>query len=57
DMDAYNFIVVKQGYLYPELKARAKHFVMSLTLGVTLQRTELLNYKQVMRPIYPLDNI
>lgn len=57
DMDAYNLIIVKQGYLYPELKARAKHFVMSLTRGVTLQRTELLTYKQVMRPIYPLDNI
>lgn len=57
DIDAYNFIVVKQGYLYPELKARAKHFVMSLTDGVTLQRTERLTYKQVMRPIYPLDNI
>lgn len=57
DLDAYNFIVVKQGYLYPELKKRAKHFVMSLTKGVTLQKTELLIYKQVMRPIYPLDEI
>ena len=57
DIDAYDFIVVKQGYLYPELKARAKNYVMSLTHGVTLQRTELLNYKKVLRPIYPLDNI
>ena len=57
DIDAYDFIVVKQGYLYPELKGRAKNYVMSLTLGVTLQKTELLTYKQVMRPIYPLDNI
>jgi len=43
--------------LYPELKGRAKNYVMSLTDGVTLQRTERLTYKQVMRPIYPLDNI
>lgn len=57
DIDAYSFIVVKQGYLYPELKQRAKNFVMSLTDGVTLQRTERLTYKQVLRPIYPLDNI
>lgn len=57
DIDAYDFIVVKQGYLYPELKGRAKNYVMSLTDGVTLQRTERLTYKQVMRPIYPLDNI
>ena len=57
DIDAYDFIIVKQGYLYPELKKRAKNYVMSLTDGVTMQRTERLVYKQVMRPIYPLDNI
>lgn len=57
NMDEYNFIIVKQGYLYPELKAMAKKYVMSLTDGACMQRTERLNYKQVIRPIYPLDNI
>ena len=57
DMDAYDFFIVKQGYLYPELKGRAKSFVMSLTDGATMQRTERLTYKTVMRPIYPLDPI
>lgn len=57
DMDQYDLIVVKQGYLYPELKAMAKHYVMSLTDGATLQRTERLTYKKVIRPIYPLDDI
>ena len=57
DMDAYDLIVVKQGYLYPELKAMAKHYVMSLTDGACMQRTEKLPYKNVKRPIYPLDNI
>ncbi|HBD00072.1 MAG TPA: hypothetical protein DC053_13075, partial [Lachnoclostridium sp.] len=37
DMDTYNFFVVKQGYLYPELRTQAKNYVMSLTDGETLQ--------------------
>lgn len=57
DLDVYDLIIVKQGYLYPELKAMAKHYVMSLTDGACMQRTERLPYKNVSRPIYPLDNI
>lgn len=57
DMEQYDFFVVKQGYLYPELKARAKHYVMSLTDGATMQRTERLTYKTVQRPVWPLDDI
>jgi len=57
DMTSFNFFVVKQGYLYPELKAQAKNYVMSLTEGTTMQRTERLIYKTVQRPIWPLDNI
>lgn len=57
DLDSYDLIIVKQGYLYPQLKAIAKHYVMSLTEGACMQRTERLVYKKVMRPIYPLDNI
>ena len=57
DWDAYDVIIVKQGYLYPELKAMASHYVMSLTDGACMQRTERLTYKKVIRPIYPLDEI
>lgn len=57
DIHQYDLIIVKQGYLYPELKAMAKHYVMSLTDGATLQRTEKLTYKTVMRPMYPLDDM
>lgn len=57
DMDTYNFFVVKQGYLYPELRTQAKNYVMSLTDGETLQRTEKLVYKTVARPMWPLDDI
>ena len=57
DLDGYDLIIVKQGYLYPELKAMASHYVMSLTDGACMQRTERLTYKKVIRPIYPLDEI
>lgn len=57
NIDAYDLIIVKQGYLYPQLKAMAKNYVMSLTDGACMQRTERLTYKKVARPMYPLDNI
>ena len=33
DWDAYDIIVVKQGYIFPELKEKAKLSIMSLTMG------------------------
>ena len=53
----YDVIVVKQGYLYPELKQAAKYFVMSLTDGATNQRTEKIKYQKILRPMYPIDAI
>lgn len=53
----YDIIIVKQGYLYPELKKLAKFYVMSLTDGATNQRTEKIKYQTIMRPMYPIDNI
>ena len=56
DWDRYDLTIVKQGYLYPDLKARAKNYVMSLTEGVCYQRTETYRYKCIMRPMYPYDD-
>lgn len=53
----YDVIAVKQGYLFPELKALASFYIMSLTPGATNQKTESVPYKRVMRPMYPLDLI
>ena len=41
DWDAYDVIVVKEGYIFPELKAKGKLSIMSLTQGATLQDTAL----------------
>lgn len=56
DMDQYDLIIVKQGYLYPELKAMAHDYIMSLTPGACYQRTETFDYKCIARPMYPYDD-
>ncbi|MCF0111212.1 MAG: M81 family metallopeptidase [Erysipelotrichaceae bacterium] len=57
DWKDYDVVVVKQGYIFPELKAGAAFYVMSLTDGPTPQNTRLIPFKLVMRPMFPLDNI
>ena len=57
DWDAYDIIVVKQGYIFPELKEKGKLCIMSLTQGATLQDTASIPFKRIMRPMYPVDNI
>ena len=57
NIDDYDIIVVKQGYLFPELKNIAAFSVMSLTKGYTIQDTRSIDYKLICRPMYPIDNI
>lgn len=57
DWDSYDIIIVKQGYIFPELKEKAKLSIMSLTQGSTLQNTKKISFKRIMRPMYPIDNI
>lgn len=57
DMDAYDVIVVKQGYIFPDFKKIGKLCIMSLTQGATLQDTARLPFKRIMRPMYPIDEI
>ena len=53
----YDITIVKQGYIFPELKEKAAFYVMSLTDGATPQDTASIPFKLVMRPMFPLDNI
>ena len=57
DWDDYDVIVVKQGYIFPELKAKGKLCVMALTDGATLQDTASIPFKQIQRPMFPIDQI
>lgn len=53
----YDIVIVKQGYVFPDLKSIADYYVMSLTDGTTNQRAERLTYRRIHRPMYPIDNI
>jgi microcystin degradation protein MlrC len=48
-------IVVKLGYLFPELRLLAARSLMALSPGCTDLRLERLPYRRIHRPIYPLD--
>lgn len=57
NLKAYNIIVVKQGYIFPELKEFTDDAVMALTPGPTNQKTESLIFKQIQRPMLPFDEL
>lgn len=57
DWRKYDIVVVKQGYIFPELKENCKDYVMSLTDGATPQDTKSIPFKLIMRPMYPIDSI
>jgi len=55
-MNDYNILVVKQGYLSPELNEATNHAVMALTPGNCSQKVDKISYKKIRRPIYPLNS-
>lgn len=55
DLEDYNIVVVKQGYVFPDLKEYADLSIMALTDGQTNQKIETLSFKQIKRPMYPFD--
>ena len=57
DLETYNIVVVKQGYIFPDLKKYCDYSIMALTDGPTNQKTESIVFKQIMRPMMPFDNL
>lgn len=51
----HKIIVVKMGYLVPELQAIAPRALLALSPGAVDQAIERLPYRRIQRPIYPLD--
>ncbi len=50
-----DIVVVKIGYLVPELYDMRKGWIMALTPGGVDQDLERLGYKRINRPMFPLD--
>jgi microcystin degradation protein MlrC len=51
----HKIIVVKVGYLVPELKAAAARAFIALSPGAVDQAIERLPFQRIQRPMYPLD--
>jgi microcystin degradation protein MlrC len=50
-----DILVVKIGYLVPELYDMRADWIMALTPGGVDQDLERLDYKRILRPMFPLD--
>lgn len=57
DINDYDIVVVKQGYIFPELKEFCDYSIMALTDGPTNQKTESIVFKQIQRPMLPFDDL
>ncbi len=55
DPAGYKAVVVKLGYLFPELRDYAPAHIMALSPGFGDQRLDRLPYHRLRRPIYPLN--
>jgi microcystin degradation protein MlrC len=55
DAAAHQVIVVKLGYLFPDLAAHARRAILALSPGATSLRLETLPYRQLPRPVFPLE--
>ncbi|MCB9150482.1 MAG: M81 family metallopeptidase [Caldilineaceae bacterium] len=51
----YQIVVVKMGYLVPEINQLAKRALLALSPGAVNQDIEHLPYKRIQRPMYPMD--
>ncbi len=56
DIKDYKIIVVKLGYLFPELAEIAPRAILAFTPGASTERLEDMNMKNIRRPMFPLDD-
>lgn len=55
EINDYDVIIVKQGYLFDELSAIAGLEILALSPGATYQLVEELEFHNLIRPMHPLD--
>lgn len=55
DPRSTDIVIVKIGYLVPELYSMRADWIMALTPGGVDQDLERLDYRRIMRPMFPLD--
>jgi microcystin degradation protein MlrC len=55
-LDDYRFVVVKLGYLFPELAHVARRSILAFTTGGSTERLQDMGLRRIRRPMYPLDD-
>ena len=56
DFSPFKIVVVKLGYLFPELAAVAERAILAFTPGSSTERLEDMHMKKIRRPMFPLDD-
>ena len=56
DLSKYKIVVVKLGYLFPELAQIAQRSILAFTPGSSTERLSDMNMKNIRRPMFPLDD-
>lgn len=56
DYSPFKIVVVKLGYLFPELAAEAERAILAFTPGASTERLEDMPMKNIRRPMFPLDD-
>ncbi|HWR22601.1 MAG TPA: M81 family metallopeptidase [Feifaniaceae bacterium] len=56
DIFQYDIVVVKLGYLFPELAEAAPRALLALTPGGSTERLEDMGHTRIRRPMFPLDD-
>ena len=56
DLRPFKIVVVKLGYLFPELAAIAQRAILAFTPGSSTERLEDMHMKNIRRPMFPLDD-
>ena len=56
DYSPFKIVVVKLGYLFPELAAKAERAILAFTPGSSTERLEDMHMKNIRRPMFPVDD-
>lgn len=56
DYKPFKIVVVKLGYLFPELAKEAPRAILAFTPGSSTERLEDMHMKNIRRPMFPLDD-
>ena len=56
DFKKFKIVVVKLGYLFPELAEEAPRAILAFTPGSSTERLEDMHMKNIRRPMFPLDD-